>query len=360
MAEAEDLHLADVVLLGPEDVLALVVDAAAGLQHGRLPDVRLLVAAVDADRVELKVFPGEVLVDRVLAGVLLVQVDQQRGMLVRGDKHLRVAAQRVLTNDVLIERVAVHLAAVEVGGDVQEVVPEVDHHLEQLALGPDLPGDGGVDHLPLRLGALVVELVPLVAQLLHAEFLGGQLGELQLGLARLDLFRGQLGADPGVDALILDVGDDRGRHPEGGPPGQVQDRVLGQHRLHGHLGRRRGRSGAGEGPSTGRRVLLQRLAGPGAHVAFVLLGVGAHRAGLLATGPRRGAVGHRAAGRVASRRPVPEETADLRGHGECRTTGDDSGGAAEGHHRLAPADLANRLVVIVEGGQSGADGPRRS
>ncbi|MEK8109855.1 hypothetical protein NKG94_46300 [Micromonospora sp. M12] len=70
------------------------------------------------------------------------------------------------------------------------------------------------------------------------------------------------------------------------------------------------------------------------------------------------AVGHRAGGRVTGHL-VTEEATDLRGHGERRATGDDGGGAAEGHQRLATADLATRVVIIVQGGQSGAGRSRR-
>ena len=352
MAEPEDAHLAEVVPLGEELVLA-VGDAASGLQQRGLADVLLGVAAVDADGVQLQVLPGQVLVDRVLARVDLVQVEQQRRVLVRGDEHVRVAAQRVLADDVAVERVAVVLPAVEVGGDVQEVVPEVDHHLEQLPVRPDLPGDGGVHRLPGRVDALLVELLALVAQLGRAELERLQLGQLQLRLRRGDLPRFELLAQPVVDAEPLDVGEHLRGGAERGAGGQVPDRVLGEHGLHRHLGRLGGGGRAAVEPAAGGRVALERLARPGAHVALVLLGVRPYGAGLLAARPRRVAVGGDGAGGVTGRCVTGEQSPYLRREREGGATGDHRG-PAEGGQRAAATPVRRLVVVVVQRGQSRA------
>jgi len=235
---------------------------------------------------------------------------------------------------------------------VQEVVPEVDHHLEQLPVGPDLPGDGGVHRLPGRVDALLVELFALVAELRRVELERLQLGQLHLGLRRGDLLRLELLTQPVVDADALDLSHHLRRRTEGRPAQQVPDRILGEDRLHRHLGRRGGFGRAAVEPATGRRVALERLAGPGAHVALVLLGVGPYRAGLLPAGPGRVAVGGDRAGGVTGRR-VTEQAAHLRGHGQGGATGDHHG-ATEGGERPAAAPLRGLVAVVVQVGQSAA------
>ncbi len=131
----------DVPVLGAVEELARgAVDRQPRQRQGALLDVGLGVVA-DADGVELEQLTTEVLVDPPRPGAVGVEVAQHRRVRRRRDQQVREPAQRVLPDHgVVVVPAQVHAVAPE--RDVEVVRPEVDHLLEQLALGPDRPRDG--------------------------------------------------------------------------------------------------------------------------------------------------------------------------------------------------------------------------
>ena len=119
-------------------------------------DVVLVVAAVDADRVQLEQLASVVLVGGVLRRLRVVQVEQHRRVLGRGQQHVLVLAERVLADDLAVVEVAA-VPRVAGAGDVEVVRPELGHHLEQLPLAPERAPDGRVEQVLHDLPAEVVQ-----------------------------------------------------------------------------------------------------------------------------------------------------------------------------------------------------------
>jgi hypothetical protein len=118
-----------------------VVDREAGQQpRGRL-DHRLRVAGVDADGVQLEQLARVVLVRCVAVAVGVVEVGEHRRVPRRRDEHVAELSERVPADDLRVEEVTRRPDVRRRAGDVEVVGPEVDHHLEQLALGPGGAGD---------------------------------------------------------------------------------------------------------------------------------------------------------------------------------------------------------------------------
>ncbi len=88
-----------------------------------------LLERAGADRVQLEQLTSEVLARVVLGRVGAVEIDQHGGMDDRVVQHLVEAAQRVLADDIAVARPPRELG-VTVHGDVEEVLPELRHHLE--------------------------------------------------------------------------------------------------------------------------------------------------------------------------------------------------------------------------------------
>ena len=261
---AEHGERAAVVPDRPVEVLArLLLGRHAGQDQGRAPDVRLEVAPVDPDGVQLEHLATEVLVRGPLRRRLVVELGEHGGVLRRGHEHVGVAAEGVLAHDVDVE--AVHgIPRLTPGGGHDEVVgPEVDHDLEQLSARPQRSRD-------VRLDDVVAEVTGAVRPVLVVHLPGPQRQPRPLRRhERVDggvrhLGEGvELGVDPRRHPDLADLGDEGGCRAPARAAGEVEGR--------GHRGRRR--RGA-----AGRRGGLGRGGGPhGAHGARCVGGVDGRR-----------------------------------------------------------------------------------
>ena len=231
--EPEHLLAALVVLACAEHVAAggaQVVDAVAGEAARGVDHVRLRVAGVDADRVQLQELAAVVLVDPADRAAALrarrrvqvvVEVVEHRRVQRHGAEQLAEAAQHVRPHRVALvgrDREAVEAVAHE---HVEVVEPEVDQQLLQLVAGVDrahhLGGGELVEDEAERPAVGVVE----------REHLRGRVAERGIGREpRVELgvrARGELLLDPVRQALV-----EHGRDLAGARavPGPVQE-VLG-------------------------------------------------------------------------------------------------------------------------------------
>ena len=152
---AEHGLVAAVVHARPEDetgVVARTLDRPAGERARHLGDVRLRVAAVHAERVQLHQLARVVLVQPRLPATLgaprghgevrpggepVVQVEEHRRMARAGADEVGKAAQRVRADDVALVGRDVPADVALRGEHVEVVEPEVDHDLLELALTLD-------------------------------------------------------------------------------------------------------------------------------------------------------------------------------------------------------------------------------
>ncbi len=215
-------HVDRAGVVGPVAVLELarVPAEAEPRQHqGRLTHVLLVVATVDADRVQLEDLAAVVLVRVVLRALRVVEVGHHRGVRRGGPQHVLELAQRVLAD---------HRAVVVVPGpparlvrvrDVQVVRPEVDHHLEELSLAPGFPHDRG---LPERVHQVPRAFEGLERALHRHVEVGVAVGDVVLAEAVVHARRVELAIEPAVAPEPADLLHEVLGRTERRPPKQVQ------------------------------------------------------------------------------------------------------------------------------------------
>ena len=141
MGEAEDRHRADpVVSTARTRTRPSRVDAEPGEDARGVQDAGLAVPAVDADGVQLEELAALVLVRVRRRRVAVVEVGEHRRVLGDAAQQVGELAERVRADRVRVVRARLVRAVV---GDrhVEVVAPEVLHHGEQLALGPQRADD---------------------------------------------------------------------------------------------------------------------------------------------------------------------------------------------------------------------------
>ena len=205
-----------------------VADGASLAVQGYVPLRHDAQIVLRAQSVQLKQFPGVVLVGALVTALHVVQVIEHGGALGVRLQHLAEVAQDVGADYVAI---IVHPDA-GVGGfvaiDIEMVVPEIHQDFLQLAPAVDGPGHGGVEHLvhwphPLFPGDVLrpVVLRPQLGQGL-AQGAEGRVAQPGFQIAVVDGLGIQLLVHPGSQAghvraaagvEILDVA---GSWPEGG------------------------------------------------------------------------------------------------------------------------------------------------
>ncbi len=174
----------------------------------------------------------------------VVQVPQHRRVPRRRDQHVLEAAERVAADHDPVVVVAVVPHVVAGVRDVEQVRPEVDHHLEQLALAPARPRDRRRSELEHQVPREVLEILvhprdrPLQAR-------EEPVHEL-LARAVVDRRWVELLVEPRGPPLRADPLERARRRAEGRSPQQVQVRVARHVRRVRRPGRRRGEDAAGE------------------------------------------------------------------------------------------------------------------
>jgi len=174
----------------------------------------------------------------------------------RGDEHVAELPERVLADDLRVEEVTSRPDVRRRAGDVEVVGPEVDHHLEQLALGPGGAGDVRVAQVEHR---VPLEAADAADQGRRRHPQGRPATQQRRHRVVVDPAWAQLLVEPGIGALLPHPVEELRRRAVGGAPHQVQHRVrggslgLGRER---HL-RRDGRRRPDQ-PGTGREEAAAR------------------------------------------------------------------------------------------------------
>ena len=237
---SQHLHVPDVVVVrlvveGAVIHVVVPMDAEPREDQGRRVHLVLGVARIHADGVELEQLAPVVLVRVVLRGLGVVEVGHHRRVGRRGGQHVRELAQGVAPDHIAVVVVTRPPHVVARVGHVQVVRPEVDHHLEQLALAPRRAHDRHDAELLHQLPGTVQRAVGLLEA--HREVREARGDELRQRPV-VDAVRVQLLVEPGVGAHLVDLLGEAWRRTPRGAPEHVEVGVLREER--GGPGRRGG------------------------------------------------------------------------------------------------------------------------